>query len=69
MLVYDVTNWESFQKLDRLKKDIDKYKDKKEVSVQLKRFKSCKTLTSLFILILFQKEAYNEYRRSKLLFP
>lgn len=32
MLAYDVTNWESFQRLDKLKKDIDKYRDKKEVS-------------------------------------
>ena len=30
--MYDVTNWESFQKLDKLKKDIDKNRDKKEVS-------------------------------------
>ena len=29
--MYDVTNWESFQKLDKLKKDIDKNRDKKEV--------------------------------------
>ncbi|XP_045191550.1 NF-kappa-B inhibitor-interacting Ras-like protein 1 isoform X2 [Mercenaria mercenaria] len=33
VLVYDVTNWESFQKLDRLKKDIDKNRDKKEVHI------------------------------------
>lgn len=31
VLVYDVTNWDSFQKLDRIKKDIDKNRDKKEV--------------------------------------
>jgi len=30
--VYDVTNWDSFQKLDRIKKDIDKNRDKKEVA-------------------------------------
>lgn len=33
VLVYDVTNWDSFQKLDRLKKDIDKNRDKKEVHI------------------------------------
>ena len=36
ILVYDVTNWESFQKLDKLKKDIDKNRDKKEVGQQQK---------------------------------
>ena len=35
VLAYDVTNWESFQRLDKLKKDIDKYRDKKEVSFSL----------------------------------
>lgn len=33
VLAYDVTNWESFQRLDKLKKDIDKYRDKKEVYI------------------------------------
>lgn len=33
ILVYDVTNWESFQKLDKLKKDIDKNRDKKEIHI------------------------------------
>ncbi|KAK3600139.1 hypothetical protein CHS0354_011745 [Potamilus streckersoni] len=33
VLVYDVTKWESFQKLDKLKKDIDKSRDKKEVHI------------------------------------
>lgn len=31
VLFYDVTNMESFQKLDRIKKDIDRFKDKREV--------------------------------------
>ncbi|KAH3778549.1 NF-kappa-B inhibitor-interacting Ras-like protein 1 [Dreissena polymorpha] len=33
ILVYDVTSWDSFQKLDKLKKDIDKNRDKKEVHI------------------------------------
>ncbi|CAI9744427.1 NF-kappa-B inhibitor-interacting Ras 1 [Octopus vulgaris] len=33
VLAYDVTNWESFQRLDKLKKDIDKHRDKKEVFI------------------------------------
>ncbi|WAR11320.1 KBRS1-like protein [Mya arenaria] len=33
VLVYDVTNWDSFQKLDKIKKDIDKNRDKKEVHI------------------------------------
>ncbi|XP_076449859.1 NF-kappa-B inhibitor-interacting Ras-like protein 1 [Babylonia areolata] len=31
ILVYDITNWESFRRLDKLKKDIDKHRDKREV--------------------------------------
>jgi hypothetical protein len=31
VLFYDVTSLESFQKLDKIKKDIDKFKDKREV--------------------------------------
>ena len=38
--MYDVTNWESFQKLDKLKKDIDKNRDKKEVGQQQKFLKT-----------------------------
>ena len=34
-----MTNWESFQKLDKLKKDIDKNRDKKEVGLQQKFLK------------------------------
>ncbi|CAL1532328.1 unnamed protein product [Lymnaea stagnalis] len=30
ILVYDVTNFDSFKRLDKLKKDIDKHKDKRE---------------------------------------
>ncbi|XP_060563216.1 NF-kappa-B inhibitor-interacting Ras-like protein 1 [Ruditapes philippinarum] len=33
VLVYDVTNWDSFQKLEKIKRDIDKNKDKKEVHI------------------------------------
>ncbi|XP_025075955.1 NF-kappa-B inhibitor-interacting Ras-like protein 1 [Pomacea canaliculata] len=33
ILVYDTTNWESFQRLDKLKKDIDKHRDKREVHI------------------------------------
>ncbi|KAL5021156.1 hypothetical protein ScPMuIL_000311 [Solemya velum] len=33
VLVYDVTNWNSFQKLDAIKKDIDKNKDKREIHI------------------------------------
>lgn len=33
VLFYDVTCWESFQKLDRIKKDIDKNKDKRDVHI------------------------------------
>lgn len=33
VLFYDVTSKESFQKLDKIKKDIDKYKDKREVHI------------------------------------
>lgn len=33
VLFYDVTNMESFQKLDRIKKDIDRFKDKREVHI------------------------------------
>ncbi|XP_048731547.1 NF-kappa-B inhibitor-interacting Ras-like protein 1 isoform X3 [Ostrea edulis] len=33
VLFYDVTNLESFQKLDRIKKDIDRFKDKREVHI------------------------------------
>lgn len=32
VLIYDVTNWESFKKLDKVKRDIDKSRDKREVS-------------------------------------
>ncbi|KAL8575126.1 hypothetical protein ACOMHN_055119 [Nucella lapillus] len=31
ILVYDITSWESFRRLDKLKKDIDKHRDKREV--------------------------------------
>ncbi|XP_078335112.1 NF-kappa-B inhibitor-interacting Ras-like protein 1 isoform X14 [Crassostrea virginica] len=33
VLFYDITNMESFQKLDKIKKDIDRYKDKREVHI------------------------------------
>ncbi|XP_064599187.1 NF-kappa-B inhibitor-interacting Ras-like protein 1 [Liolophura sinensis] len=33
VLIYDVTNWESFKKLDKVKRDIDKSRDKREVHV------------------------------------
>lgn len=33
VLFYDVTSLESFQKLDKIKKDIDKFKDKREVHI------------------------------------
>ncbi|XP_061197131.1 NF-kappa-B inhibitor-interacting Ras-like protein 1 isoform X2 [Saccostrea echinata] len=33
VLFYDVTNMESFHKLDRIKKDIDRFKDKREVHI------------------------------------
>ncbi|XP_046354455.1 NF-kappa-B inhibitor-interacting Ras-like protein 2 [Haliotis rufescens] len=33
VLVYDVTNFESFKKLDKLKRDIDKTRDKKEIHI------------------------------------
>ena len=33
VLVYDVTNFESFGTMDKLKKDIDKNKEKKEVCI------------------------------------
>ncbi|GAB1602561.1 NF-kappa-B inhibitor-interacting Ras-like protein 2 [Argonauta hians] len=33
VLAYDVTNWESFQRLDKLKKDIDRCRDKKDVHI------------------------------------
>lgn len=33
VLVYDVTSWESFRRLDKLKKDIDKHRDKREVHI------------------------------------
>ena len=32
VLVYDVTNFDSFVCMDKLKKEIDKHKEKKEVS-------------------------------------
>uniref|UniRef100_A0A2C9L304 Uncharacterized protein n=1 Tax=Biomphalaria glabrata TaxID=6526 RepID=A0A2C9L304_BIOGL len=32
ILVYDATNFDSFKRLDKLKKEIDKHKDKREVS-------------------------------------
>ncbi|XP_070189485.1 NF-kappa-B inhibitor-interacting Ras-like protein 2 isoform X1 [Littorina saxatilis] len=31
ILVYDTTSWESFRRLEKLKKDIDKHRDKREV--------------------------------------
>ncbi|KAK3085462.1 hypothetical protein FSP39_003742 [Pinctada imbricata] len=33
VLFYDVTSWDSFQKLDKIKKDIDKFKEKREVHI------------------------------------
>ncbi|XP_060081328.1 NF-kappa-B inhibitor-interacting Ras-like protein 1 [Ylistrum balloti] len=33
VLVYDVTNWDSFQKLEKLKKDIDKNREKREIHI------------------------------------
>ncbi|KAJ8302429.1 hypothetical protein KUTeg_018825 [Tegillarca granosa] len=35
MLFFDVTNWDSFQKLDKIKKDIDKYRDKREFNQKI----------------------------------
>ena len=32
VMVYDVTNFESFKRLDKLKKDIDRHHDKRDVS-------------------------------------
>ncbi|OWK00226.1 NKIRAS1, partial [Cervus elaphus hippelaphus] len=40
VLVYSVNNLESFQRVELLKKEIDKFKDKKEVSGAVKKKKS-----------------------------
>ena len=40
VLVYSVNNLESFQRVELLKKEIDKFKDKKEVSWAVKKKKA-----------------------------
>ena len=57
VLVYDVTNFESFTTMDKLKKDIDRHKEKKEVSswhsAHIARFELKTTERNKTLLVFF----------------
>ena len=51
-----MTNWESFRRLDKMKKDIDKHRDKREVCIRLAEF----DLDLYFLLFSFFVCLYSE---------